>query len=313
MLNLGVRYIHRDISTVIEDYAQASPVMYDLGFPGLGDVEYIIDNISADLVTLDPTGVPGFENVARPFFEDPEHVYDSFELTATKAYSDNWSLFASYRYSKLKGNFEGFFRSDNGQSDPSITSLFDFPTNDPSYAQIGVPQFGYTGDIRYLGTTLGSFPLPNTRPHQFKIYGNYTFGNLNLGLGADLGSGRILTALAANPTYGNSGEIPLTGRGGGLETVDGFKDNTGWETVINLHVDYTFRFGSSQRLMLIADVFNLLNDNSPLWYDINWDGGFAVSDTPSNPNYGQPSSCGGCSGVGYRAPISTRLGLRFEW
>ncbi len=28
---------------------------------------------------------------------------------------------------------KGFFRSDNGQSDPAISSLFDFPTNDPSY------------------------------------------------------------------------------------------------------------------------------------------------------------------------------------
>ena len=57
----------------------------------------------------------------------------------------------SYRWSRLQGNFEGFFREDNGQSDPGITSLYDFPTNDPSYTAIGGPQFGYQGDIRYLG------------------------------------------------------------------------------------------------------------------------------------------------------------------
>ena len=34
-LNLGVRYIHRNTPTVLEDYAQASPVMYELEFPGL--------------------------------------------------------------------------------------------------------------------------------------------------------------------------------------------------------------------------------------------------------------------------------------
>ena len=153
-----------------------------------GEVSYIIDNIGQDLVTLDPGSVPGFEQYNRPFFEDPEHVYDAFEFTATKSYSNNWSMFASYRYSKLKGNFEGFFRSDNGQSDPSITSLFDFPTNDPDYTGFGGPQFGYLGDIRYQGTTLGAFPLPNNRPHQFRLYGNYTVGGLNLGIGADLGS-----------------------------------------------------------------------------------------------------------------------------
>jgi len=74
-LNVGVRYIHRNISTVLEDYAQASPVMYDLGFPGLSNVVYLIDNISTDLVTLDPSGTPGFEGVAQPFFEDPVHTY----------------------------------------------------------------------------------------------------------------------------------------------------------------------------------------------------------------------------------------------
>ena len=36
-------------------------------------------------------------------------------------------------------------------------------------------------------TTLGSFPLPNNRTHQFRLYGNYTIGDLNLGLGANFG------------------------------------------------------------------------------------------------------------------------------
>ena len=82
----------------------------------------------------------------------------------------------SYRWSRLHGSFEGFFREDNGQSDPGITSLYDFPTNDPSYTAIGGPQFGYQGDIRYLGA-LGAGPLPLDRPHQFKIVGNRAFDN----------------------------------------------------------------------------------------------------------------------------------------
>src|SRR5207247_9912088 len=65
-------------------------------------------------------------------------------------------------------NFDGFYRSDNGQSDPAISSLFDLPTNDPSYTAIGVPQFGFGGDIRFQGTTLGEGVLPNDRPHQVK-------------------------------------------------------------------------------------------------------------------------------------------------
>ena len=66
-------------------------------------------------------------------------------------FANNWGLQGSYRWSRLWGTFEGAYRDDNGQSDPGITSLFDFPTNDPSYTAIGVPQFGFRGDIRFLG------------------------------------------------------------------------------------------------------------------------------------------------------------------
>ena len=309
-LNLGIRYIHRNISTVLEDYAQASPVMYELGFPGLAEVVYQIDNISADLFTLDPTGVPGFENVARPFFEDPVHKYDSVELTANKTFADNWSLFASYRWARLKGNFEGFFRSDNGQSDPAITSLFDFPTNDPSYSEIGVPEFGYSGDIRFQGLTLGQGHLPNDRPHQLKLYATKSFSSLNVGMGLNVGSGRRLTALAANPIYNNSGEIPLTLRGGGAQTVDGFLENTETETILDLHADYSIKMGdSSRRLILLADVFNLTNDQDPNWYDVGTESNFLVP----NPNFGQPLFGVAANINAFKTPRSFRFGARFEW
>ena len=87
----------------------------------------------------------------------------------------------SYRWSRLHGNFEGFYRDDNGQSDPGWTSLYDFPSNDPSYTAIGVREFGYEGDIRYLGEV---GPLPLDRPHQFKAFGNYAWDSgFSMGLG----------------------------------------------------------------------------------------------------------------------------------
>jgi hypothetical protein len=310
-LNLGVRYIHRKISTVLEDYAAASPVMYELGFPGLAGVIYQIDNITSAIETLDPTGVPGFENVARPFFEDPIHKYDSFEFTANKTFSEHWSVFASYRFAKLKGNFEGFYRSDNGQSDPSITSLFDFPTNDPSYTEIGVPEFGFAGDIRFQGNTLGLGKLPNDRPHQLKLYGTWSTGGLNLGLGFNAGSGRRLTGLASNPIYNNAGEIPLTLRGEGMDTVDGFKKSTDKEIILDMHADYAIKMGgnSARRLILLADVFNLTNDQDPNWYDVNYESSFLSL----NPNFGQPLFGGGANINAFQNPRSIRFGARFEW
>ncbi len=62
----------------------------------------------------------------------------------------------------LRGNYEGFYRADDRGSDPALSSLFDFPTNDPSYTQIGVPQFGYRGDIRYQVRHWARAPCPTT-------------------------------------------------------------------------------------------------------------------------------------------------------
>ena len=85
-------------------------------------------------------------------FEDPIHHYHAVEVTANRVFRDGWGLVASYRWSKLTGTFEGFFRNDNGQSDPAITSLFDFPTNDPTYlADSEEYDLGFRGDIRNQG------------------------------------------------------------------------------------------------------------------------------------------------------------------
>lgn len=301
-LSLGVRYVNRKIPVVMEDFAPAQVILYTYGIPP--SIEYIIDNIS----TATPTTNPADFNL--PFeqarFEDPTHKYQAIEVTLNKSFSDNWSMIASYRWSDLTGNFEGFFRSDNGQSDPGITSLFDFPTNDPSYTRDGAA-LGFRGDIRFQGTTLGEGVLPNHRPHQLKLYTNRAFGNLNAGLAVNVGSGRSLTALASNPGYQNAGEIPETLRGGGFQTVDGIKENTDTEAYLDAHVDYTIRFGE-QRVVLVADGFNLFNTQKPLDYDNYSELGFATI----NPNFGTPHA-GGARTPSFHTPFQLRLGARFEW
>lgn len=240
-------------------------------------------------------------------FEDPTHTYQSIELTVNKSFADNWAMIASYRWSQLKGNYEGFFRSDNGQSDPGITSLFDFPTNDPSYTEDGAA-LGFRGDIRFQGTTLGSGQLPNNRAHQFKLYTNRAFGSLNVGLAANVGSGRSLTALASNPGYQNAGEIPETLRGQGFETVDGFRKSTDTEFYLDGHLDYTIRFGG-QRVILLADAFNLFNTQKPLDYDNYTELSFGAL----NPDFGTAHAGGGARTPSYHTPFQLRVGARFEW
>jgi outer membrane receptor protein involved in Fe transport len=301
-LSIGARYIHRSMAQILEDWQPAPIVAFDLGCPGADSVEYLISDIGPNLPAFHCTGVPDAT------FETPIHKYDAVEVTAQRAFADNWSLLASYRWSKLKGNYEGFFRNDNGQSDPSITSLFDFPTNDPSYTQIGVPQFGYRGDIRYLGCTLGCGILPNDRTHQVKVYGNRQFGTLNLGLGFNAGSGQPLTALAANPNYDSGGEIPETVRGAGIQTVDGFRKRTPMETTFDFHADYTVKFGE-RRVILAADAFNLFNRQEPT----NYDNYTQLSASVLNTNFGQPISVGAGRFTSFQTPRQIRVGARFEW
>src|SRR6185295_4623363 len=155
-------------------------------------------------------------------------------FTFNRRLSNNWGMIGSYRWSRLRGNVEGFYRDDNGQSDPGITSLYDFPTNDPSYTSIGLPQFGYSGDIRFLGQT-GILPLD--RPNQFKVFSNYMpWDALSIGIGYTLSSGAPLTAFAANPQYNSGGEIPETARGAGIQTIDGFQTRAPMYSQLDLQV-----------------------------------------------------------------------------
>jgi outer membrane receptor protein involved in Fe transport len=297
--NLGIRYIRRTIGRVLEDVAAAPMVAYDLGLPGIETVEYILTNPSPDTPTVAPQ--------LGATFEDPIHNYDAVEVTLSGSFTSKFIGTASYRWSRLHGSFEGFYREDNGQSDPGITSLYDFPTNDPSYTSIGVPQFGYTGDIRYLGE-LGQGPLPLDRPHQVKLFGSYAATDaLAFGLGLNTSSGKPLTPLAANPNYTNGGEIPEAPRGSGIETVDGFKKRSPMEFQLDAQASYALRFGP-RRLTLLADAFNLFNLRRTLDYN-NWTD---LSFGSSNPDFGKPISQL-VAGPQFQAPFALRLGARFEW
>jgi hypothetical protein len=307
-LNIGVRYIHRSIPRVLEDVGTLSMTAENL-LADPGDVEYFITNIGPQIQT---TCLPGYPCG----FETPVHIYDAVELTMNKTFADNWGLMGSYRWSRLKGNFEGFFRSDNGQSDPSITSLFDYPTNDPSYAAVGGPELGFRGDIRYLGDSLGRGVLPNDRTHQVKLYGTRSLGSLNIGAGFNAGSGRPLTALAANPSYNNAGEVPETLRGAGIQTVavsgcrecGSFETRSPVEMSLDGHFDYTVKFGN-QRAVFLADVFNVTNRRAPTDYDLSTESSFGSA----NPNFGYPISGVVGATASYQLPRQIRLGARFEW
>lgn len=299
-MSVGVRYVHRDIGRVFEDVASAPLVAYFIGVPGLSSVEYILTNPNKNSPILPSAQFLGAS------FDDPVHKYDAVELTLNRRMSNNWSMMASYRYSKLRGNFEGFYRDDNGQSDPGITSLYDFPTNDPSFTGIGGAQFGFLGDIRYQGQV---GPLPLDRPHAVKVFGNYTaLHNLNIGVGVNLSSGKPLTGLASNPAYDNGGEIPTGPRGSGIQTIDGFKTRTPFQSQVDLQASYDINFGSGRQITLLADAYNIFNERRTLDYDTWVETSFGSPD----PDFGNPVS-NIVSGPQFQAPFTMRIGARVKF
>jgi len=157
----------------------------------------------------------------------------AFELTAQKRFSHNWQFLASVVFSKLEGNYDGTFQNSTGQLDPNINSAFD-------YADFLVNADG---------------KLSSNRQVQFKLDGSYSFSSgplngMDIGLSTHVFSGTPLNAYGYSFAYSNW-EYYLAPRG---SVGTGPKD---YET--NLHVGYPIKFGASQRLTLIADIFNLFD------------------------------------------------------
>jgi len=306
--SVGVRYIHRDLGRMLEDVANCPMAAYFLDATSsiCSSVSYILTNPTA-ATPINPAVVAADPDFAGVTFADPVHVYNAVEITLNRRLANNWSALASYRWSRLRGNFEGFYRNDNGQSDPGISSLYDFPQNDPTYTSIGVPQFGFQGDIRFLGDPDGILPLD--RPQQLKLIGNYLWRDLNLGVAFNATSGAPLTPLATNAVYGNGGEIPADARGAGIQTVDGFMTRTPFMTQIDFQAAYQLKMRGARKLTVLADIFNLFDQQTVTGYDSYTSLTFGAG---PNPNFGQPTSQI-IAGPQIQAPRQIRLGARFSF
>ena len=122
-----------------------------------------------------------------------------------------------------------------------------------------------------------------------------------------LSSGKPLTALAAHPVYGSSGEIPEGPRGSGFETVDGFRTRTQAAIHDGACTPTTgCTIHKAQRVVLLADVFNLFNQQRALDYDPDTQTSFPVL----NPDFGQPSRANLAQ---LQTPRQIRLGIRYEF
>src|SRR5438094_9120416 len=105
-------------------------------FPSVNDAAWMMLNPDYDPVNHPsrPKYIPlagalfggEFQPDGKPdTYNDPKREYQAVEIEVNKGFSHNWALVANWRIARLRGNYEGAFRNDNGQADPGISSLFD--------------------------------------------------------------------------------------------------------------------------------------------------------------------------------------------
>jgi hypothetical protein len=278
---VGGKLIYRNLARVIED-ALTTTGGYYIGNPGEG-----IQKVDFDM------------NYAGPYPTVPaKRTFKGIEIDVTKRFSNNWSLFVSYLYSKLEGNYDGTFQSSTGQLDPNNNSAYD-------YAEFQVNNSGF---------------LSNDRRHQVKVNATYSFGfGLNVGLSAYYRSGTPITAMGYSYNYQNW-EYYLSKRGA-FGTTPG-------EYEADLHLGYPLKF-SGMQVSFLVDVFNLLNRQGVtgvnMRYDLVEDYGvinYAADGTspgtfvppikpgdtnkpPTNPAFGTANA--------WQDPRSIRLGVRLTF
>jgi outer membrane receptor protein involved in Fe transport len=284
-LVVGGRGVYRAQGSVIEDGSFDDGTTYFLFNPG----ESLTNSLSC---------LPVAQGGAGSCFGRARRYYRALELTATKRFTNNWQLIASYVFSSLTGNYEGLFRNDNGQSDPNITSLFDL--------------------VSLLNNTYGR--LPNDRPHQLKFDGSYrTPFKLLVGASFRAQSGIPFNQLIPHPIYGNNEGFGLprgtaivpavtATQAGFPNKVDSIGSNrtpTTWNLDMNAY--YPIKIGERRELRLQADWFNVFNNQRAIRLDETFTINSGVTGVPAvtNPFYG--------AGTIFQFPSSLRLGVKFSF
>jgi hypothetical protein len=246
--------------------------------------------------TIDSTafgGDVGPDGIADGF-ANPVRNYKALEIEVNKGFSNGWLMRANYRFASLRGNYEGAFRNDNGQTDPSISSLFDFTT----------------GVLKELGDQFAIGPLNTDRRHVVNGFFSYTFPktmlkSLTLGTGIRVLNGTPVSQLADHPVYQNSGEVPIGGRG-----VLGRTPVTGQ---VDLHADYPRKLTEHSTLLFAMDLFNVSNSKPTIAVDQNRDlGGGAAFSNPDFLRAGNPNYPGGVF-TGFQDPFRARFSVKWQF
>ncbi|MBX7079450.1 MAG: carboxypeptidase regulatory-like domain-containing protein [Nannocystaceae bacterium] len=265
-LTLGVRWIHNGLGRGVEDISTDGGNNFIIANPGVAvasedinaqrrrceQLEQELDGLNMDNdrrpevarslqrceFLLDAYGKVG------TMFDRPRRNYDAFSFEVRKRFARNWMVNASYTYSRLVGNTDGFVDPVTGAINLGASAQYDLP--------------------ELIRNSFGA--LATNVPHRVRVDGYYTFdleqaGRLTLGTTFRYQSGYPISIKAANNRYGY-GAVYVLPRGAGGR-VEG---NYSW----NLNIAYGYPIGKDLELELAVRWFNVTNAKAPLRVDENY-------------------------------------------
>ena len=255
--NMGAKLTYRALKSTIDDfcdvrpfekYAAANNITIDNPLwgntcqtfnPGIANtfkVQYGTDVTKLTTVAL---------TKADQGFEDVKRTYAAMDVFVEHPLRNGWYGKLNYTWSRNVGNTEGQVRSDNGQADVAVTSVWDYPE-----LMLGADGL-----------------LPNDRTHQIKAYGYYELTS-EWGVGANLllASGRPRSCLGSEPSPAATGSPGYRNQTfyclGTTKTLNtlvprGTVGNLPWDN--RLDVNFSYKPVAFKGLQLKMDIFNLFD------------------------------------------------------
>lgn len=218
-------------------------------------------------------GNPG--SGALDFLPEPERKYTGMELTAERMRRRGLGWMVSYTYSRVRGNYAGFFSAADNVNRPANSFGLQVADQAPT----------------------ASGKLPTDRPHLFKLFGSYGMGGWTVGGFFLVQSGTPLNEFAPSSLPGRPRYLVPRGTAGRTPTL--------WD--LSLRVTYDLDAVpvpglSGGGVRLLADLLHVGSPREVVQVN-QWRYVGGQDDFIPNPAFRQP--------LVYQPPMMLRLG--FEW
>jgi hypothetical protein len=263
-LTLGVRWLHTDLGRAVEDVSPDGGLNFIIANPGEAVSQADINaqvaecdmlQSSLDGLDMDDPGRPGVaRDLQRCLFladaydkvgnlwDRPRRNFDAFTFEVKKRFAKNWLLTASYTYSRLIGNYDGFVDPITGAINLGASAQYDIP-------ELVRNSFG---------------PLAFNTPHRVIANGFYSFdlqeaGRLTLGTSFRFQSGFPINFKAAHSRYPGLFPIYVLPRGAGGRV----EPNYAW----NLQVSYAYPLPGDLEIEVAARLINITNAKAVIRVD----------------------------------------------